>query len=262
MEEIEREFLSFIGNNDKYALIGDFNARTGNLSDYVELDDDIVEIINNGYDEDFREILFDYKNLIYSNIPLKRCSQDKGRPNSFGYKLIDFCTRCNLYIANGRIGQDRDVGKTTSNECSLIDYLIISSNFFKVMNEFEIDDFNPLYSDVHNLLHFCISMNVIHKEKDNNYQRDNGTIRSKWKMSKSDKFVENLNMKEENIKDLCNEVDNCSSEEHDIDGILSKLENIFSEAAIKSFGKSGRNNEQKEKSDRNNEIWFTKLCDE
>ncbi|KAK3087275.1 hypothetical protein FSP39_003953 [Pinctada imbricata] len=85
---------------------------------------------------------------------------------------------------------------------------------------------------------------------------------SKWKMSRSDKFVENLNMKEENIKDLCNEVDNCSSEEHDIDGILSKLENIFSEAAIKPFGKSGRNNEQKEKSDRNNEIWFTKLCDE
>ena len=112
LEEIEREFLSFIGNNDKYALIGDFNARTGNLSDYVELDNDIVEIINNGYDEELPEIIFDYKNLISLNIPLKRCSQDKGRPNSFGYKLVDFCTRCNMYIANGRIGQDRDVGKT------------------------------------------------------------------------------------------------------------------------------------------------------
>ena len=43
-----------------------------------------------------------------------------------------------MYIANWRIGQDRDMGKTTANDCSLIDDLIMSSNWLKDVTEFKI----------------------------------------------------------------------------------------------------------------------------
>ena len=212
-----------------------------------------MEIVNNGIDEELRGILFDYQKLASANIHLKRGSQDKGRANSFGYKLIGFCRRCNMYIANGHICQDRDLGKTTSNDCSLIDYLIVSSNLLKDVKEFKIEDNNPLFSDAHNLLHVSIPMNLSYKEKENNHKREYKT-KFKWNMSKANEFADGLNIEEESIQTLCNQIDNFSSEEHGIDGILNKLEHTFKEAAIKSFGKADKISEYKQNPRISNQI--------
>jgi len=51
---------------------------------------------------------------------------------------VNLCKQNNLYIANGRIGEDKNVGKTTCNDSSVIDYLILSSNSFQIIRDFDI----------------------------------------------------------------------------------------------------------------------------
>ena len=58
-------------------------------------------------------------------------SQDTGRPTNYGYKLLSLCKNNNLYIANGRSGLDKGVGKLTCKNTSLIDYMLCSSNVFR-----------------------------------------------------------------------------------------------------------------------------------
>ena len=113
--EIEDELVFFSGNNNKnIALVGDFNSRTGRLSDIVELDDSLFDIL------DITDVAeFINENLLFCNflknkgIPVDRISEDGNNVNNYGRKLIDFCKRCSLYMANGRLHNDKFIGKNT-----------------------------------------------------------------------------------------------------------------------------------------------------
>ena len=59
------------------------------------------------------------------------------------------CKKNNLYIANSRVGFDKYLGKATCKNASVVDYLLVSSNMFDNIASFHIEDFNPLFSDVH-----------------------------------------------------------------------------------------------------------------
>ena len=83
------------------------------------------------------------------NIPLDRASEDIGRCNTYGYKLINFCKNNSLFILNGRISSDKGLGKVICNNTSLVDYLIVSPDLFPFVSEFKVIDFDPLVSDVH-----------------------------------------------------------------------------------------------------------------
>ena len=66
------------------------------------------------------------KILELNGVNLSRASQDKGKVNTLGYQLIEFCRSNSMIILNGRIGLDKCVGRTTSKDCSLVDYIISS----------------------------------------------------------------------------------------------------------------------------------------
>ena len=91
------------------------------------------------------------------NVSLQRSSEDKGRINVYGNKLLQLCKNNCLYIANGRIGNDKNMGKVTSKETSLVDYLIVSGDLFPYITEFEVIDFDSLFSDIHCRLQFNLS---------------------------------------------------------------------------------------------------------
>ena len=59
-------------------------------------------------------------------IPVNRFSQDSTHVNKYGQKLIELCKRCSIYIANGRLSNDKNIGKTTCKDASLVDYLLLS----------------------------------------------------------------------------------------------------------------------------------------
>ncbi|VDI55160.1 Hypothetical predicted protein [Mytilus galloprovincialis] len=191
-------------------VIGDFNARTGTLLDFVIPDENLVEVLDENLNDEITDFLYDYQNLISLKIPLKRCSEDKMRPNTQGYKLVEFCKRNNLYITGGRTGSDKGIGKATTKDNSLIDYFIVSSNLFKYIEEYEIIPFDALFSDVHKRIHVKLTTEVttIEKEKSSHKRK---TI--KWIEKDKHKFIENIRKNEEKVLDLCNEIESFKKNE-------------------------------------------------
>ena len=62
-------------------------------------------------EDDLFRYCYDYRVLLDNNISLKRYTQCECRTNNFGRKLLEMCKSNNLYIANSRIGKDKNIGK-------------------------------------------------------------------------------------------------------------------------------------------------------
>lgn len=88
--EIEDEILQLQSNNCNIALLGDFNAKTKTLDDYVVPDDSLFEVLDDFDNSDLFVYLYDYQKLLLNNISLQRFSQDSSPVNNYGYKLLDF----------------------------------------------------------------------------------------------------------------------------------------------------------------------------
>ena len=61
----------------------------------------------------------------------------------------DLFSSNDLFIINGRLGQDYINPKFTCKDCSTIDYFICSPNMTQYMLVFNVLEFSPLFSDSH-----------------------------------------------------------------------------------------------------------------
>jgi hypothetical protein len=86
------------------AIVGDFNAKTGTLNDFIIPDETLLDLFNLDSDDDVLSYMLDYKNLENQGVPLSRVSQCSCQPNNYGFKLLNLCKKLNIYIANSRIG--------------------------------------------------------------------------------------------------------------------------------------------------------------
>jgi hypothetical protein len=147
-DELEDEYIRHSHDCTYTCLLGDFNARTSNVFEYLECIDDTEysDIINNN-------------SYVLDNryVSKYRTSKDNVR-NNFGNRLIDLCKHCGLFSLNGRVWADKDIGKTTSKDRSVVDYCIGNSEFLSIVKQFEVDDFCSLYSDCHNPIHVSIAL--------------------------------------------------------------------------------------------------------
>ena len=116
-------------------LLGDFNGYTRNLKDYFGIDQD--DVIHPYLTED---MLNDEQYLLKD-----RVTEEKHRPNNYGYRLIDLCKSQSLRIFNGRLGQDDGVGRLTSNDSSVVDYAIGSTFLLSKTSEFYVHAFDALF---------------------------------------------------------------------------------------------------------------------
>ena len=186
--EIETEMIKFSENTAFVQLFGDFNARTATIPDFVVPDDTLFDILDfvDEQDDDTLKNMYSYEILLDKNIPLERFSKDK-KCNNYGSKLIEMCKRCSLYIANGRIFDDKFVGKTTCKNVSTVDYLILSPEVFTHITDFSVLDFDPMISDVHNRIHFTLNFR---RKKCVNPMNINDTehTRIKWVPSLAEHF--------------------------------------------------------------------------
>ena len=70
-----------------------------------------------------------------------------------------------MHTANGRVGNEKNIGKVTSKESSTGDYFIVGSELFSFITQFIIIDFDPLFSDVHCRIQVSISCSEsLHKK--------------------------------------------------------------------------------------------------
>ncbi|CAG2187369.1 unnamed protein product [Mytilus edulis] len=191
-DEIETELITLKDQSTATALLGDFNARSGSLCDYIIPDDELSKILNYDGIDEIDRCLYDYHYLCLYNVPLQRSSEDKGRINVYDNKLLQLCKNNCLYIANGRIGNDTNIGKVTSKETSLVDYLIVSGDLFPYITEFEVIDFDSLFSDIHCRLQFNLSSmlpdDLLHKNNSPNVPSKH----IRWIGDKRDQFVDSV----------------------------------------------------------------------
>ena len=79
--------------------------------------------------------------------------------------MIFFCKYNNLFICNGRIGDDQKLVEFTCENVSVIDYVICSSNFIRNIDNFTVMEFSRLFSDVHRPLSLCVRYDLNEQEK-------------------------------------------------------------------------------------------------
>ena len=141
-----------------FVIMGDMNSRVGSHLDYVE----------NEYLINLNMLPDDY----VADVPLKRTSQDKIL-NENGNYLLNFCKATGMRILNGRIGEDKGVGKftcITHNGCSVVDYVLCRTDLINNFSSFTVE--NPNILSDHYAISFvfgqelCI-LNEPHEEFDN-----------------------------------------------------------------------------------------------
>ena len=144
LDLIENAIVELTSHNDntQLCLMGDFNARTGQLSDNIRIDDHDDLIAN--------DLFFDNDDNSVTDCSLStpRVNSDK-HINNRGRRLIELCRSLNLIIMNGRYGKDSQVGKKTCKNSSTVDYVIISAHCIESVSDFAVMDFEPLFSDIH-----------------------------------------------------------------------------------------------------------------
>ena len=157
-DQIQEDLMDLRPRNLPILLAGDCNSHVALLRDYIESDKNIAEVTGCIFlEEDCTEILENLK------LPLNRASQDNMPVDCNGRKLISLCQAFDMFIMNGRLGNDRNLGRATcfKGQPSITDYAIASSDMLKHMYNFEVDIFDPMISDVHAPIEFTICIDPI-----------------------------------------------------------------------------------------------------
>ena len=260
--EIEREFISFSDRSKFMCLLGDFNARTANENDFVSVQQ------NEHEENDISEFLDDYTSCLYDmNMSICRKSMDECK-NRYGNILLDFCKGNNMFILNGRAGNDKNTGKFTCRNASVVDYCIASPDLLKLLSEFDILESSKLFSDVHSPLHVVFTADgIVCDENNKNLAPNLNKIKIKpWNNEQIDEFKNNINEEklfelEQTLTNYCNDIG--SVDNSSVDFLVNELGNIFTNSASKAFGtcpvKSSYGSE-KNRNDKNDKPWFDREC--
>lgn len=142
-------------DSDNVILMGDFNARTNNISDVI---------IGEKDEDDLDQVGF------FSKIDTRRRNQDQ-TVNQYGRQLIEYCIATRSYIANGRTIGDLQ-GKYTCHEyngSSTVDYAVISENLRDRVQSFRVCD--PDTGSDHSPIELDLSLPFKLEQKNNSYTK-------------------------------------------------------------------------------------------
>ena len=248
-----------------FLLIGDFNSRTGTLNEIMILESD---------DNIFDETYFKYRDYIdilkHLNLPVNRVSKDKTNNNN-GRALIELCKCKELCILNGRIGKDKGIGNTTCDDKSVIDYAICTPDLLSKVSDFQIDQFDPLFSDKHKPINVHLNLaksfhsksyTVVNNDDINN-SVNNDNFKSNWDKQKANDYLNNFEM--DKINELSNKLGALNHNEataHTINGISDSFKDIFIQPAKNTEMHKQITTYTKNKNTKINQPWFNAICKE
>ena len=235
--------LLFLGNSD-VLICGDYNARTGNLCEFVSYD----EAIKNDLDiaNQILDITQSEMSLEEIGFTHERFNMDV-KINNHGRELISMCKDLGLFIVNGRMGSDKGVGRLTCKNRSTVDYCIVSSGIVPNICNFEVDDFCESLSDVHCPVGISLKSNAI-GNAGNTASRDQGDSRQStpkqyvhracWNNSKRGDFIDMLdndriNALNEDILQL-HALEGLNVSQGDVNNVYSELCNIILDSGFSS----------------------------
>jgi len=256
-------------HNLPICMIGDFNSRTGRLDDFVTIEDNIA--LEGGIDLTDSDLFNARYELDALDICTERHNCDR-LTNNNGYNLIEVCKCLDVHIVNGRIGKDLGCGKLTCNNASLVDYVIASPHLFTKITNFYVDTFDNFLSDKHNPICLSLTCNQILdltsipiREK---YMVEDTQpqcfVQTRWDDTMTDVYKEAFNELEiDGLVALLDNVDVMNANQKDIDGLTSKMCNIYLSPAVQigiakevTYNKTKQNHRHSVDS----KPWFGKIC--
>jgi len=167
--------ITELSKNSKILIMGDLNARVGEMSDYITNDeiDNHVSIYTEQYSID--------------EIPRKRQTCDL-TINEFGKQLIDINICNQLRILNGRFLGD-SMGRYTfysHNGASTIDYGICHNSIIQDINYFSVLPLTEYSDHCQIVLSFKCDIRPKHKERTTQYKTIPVTSTPKWHNNSKD----------------------------------------------------------------------------
>ena len=207
-------------------LTGDMNARTSTLCDFITADSFIADLMD--FDQDTLMYYNQAEQLKTLHIKQHRISCDK-KTNNNGHKLIETCINDNLFILNGRYGQDSTEGKFTFRDQSIIDYTICSFSCLKLLLDFEVIETDNLLSDGHALLSWSMSAAQTDPGTCNLSQNEQNNYK-KWDQKHRDDFIKNIS-----LEDINNLYLNIEPTEISINEVTFKIAEVLIQSAKTSF---------------------------
>ena len=256
--DIDFNIRKFSRSYKYISLAGDCNARTAELKDFSVFTE-------NDFPSGGEYLLENYISFLTdSNLPLNRKDIDKEK-NKFGKLLINLCKGQNLFIMNGRVGSDSNIGELTCRNASAVDYFICSPNFIKCIDDLTVLDFSKCFSDVHTPLSITFESNVF-EDSDSDINALDNTEHivkiKKWENEKLHEFRGNFNRQA--ISDLRNklrDLDASSVTQEQVNIVVTEFGKIHIDSAKETFGTITKSNNRKKK--RNTKIqkpWFDLDC--
>ena len=238
-QDIECELYAHTDKYQNILLFGDFNSRTKNLPDIIEIDPYICTRFNSQELSIEYETEMSYFDNNNTRISFQRTNKDTNM-NNYGYRMLDFCKCNNLYILNGRTAKDKDKGICTCKGVSTIDYFLCSSQIIPLINDFYVNDFSQILSDAHCPVSLEIKLQLpCEQEHVNNHSSSDESKRVKlWDETLKDEFLYNIDL---NAFDKINENISClrlerNITQNDIDCIVESFNKVIITSAEKSFG--------------------------
>lgn len=244
------------GSNDNLLIFGDINSRSSNLADYVQLDYHICN--SNGLRDLFEENIKILKFFETYKIPLNRTTADYNI-NAYGSSLLEFCKNNNFFILNGRIGSDYADPKLTCKERSTVDYFLSTANVFEYLKNFQVLEFDNLFSDAHCAVSLTLTLKCNVKLGEPSVQHKNIERPVYWRSDEAEKFKEKIDiLKVSNIEiNLDRLIDADDITETQVNEIVGSINVLFENCAKESFGSKIIKNKNKYSSFK---PWFNRSC--
>ena len=258
-----------------FCLVGDFNARTATLDDFIDTNyaTDLGTLSDLPLLQDIQD---SNHNLDLLGLNHNRVSCDK-KTNNNGFKLIDLCKIHDLHFLNGRFGKDRNVGSyTCESSCgrSVVDYIIASSCILPYVIDFSVDILDTCLSDKHKNITavFCKPNHTAIDHVDDVINDDlfkvpfSTGFKTKWNSNKSNEYK--ISFDNTTITNLSEKLCNYSEMQSnlttkDIDSVCDDICNMLISPAVHvgiTKRVHGNNNKVDNKFQNDNKPWFNNDC--
>lgn len=239
---LQSQLLSF-SRKGNIIICGDFNARTGNLKDFLECSN------------------FDSHCPIddLSDNLLSRNNRDS-QISAFGRLLVETCIAFNLIILNGRTRGDFSGQFTcfTPNGSSVIDYAMVNKELFEYISFFAVNP--PSFNSCHSPLTFALLLDEVIVDKSGDSKLRDFPTAFRWDPLAKECFLSSL--KSDSVSQSLESL-NYEVQSNNIDSI-NDLVNDFTEIIIdtakatlrkkhKLFPKTKKSNIKPQK-------WYDKSC--
>ena len=130
------------------------------------------------------------------------------------------------------MGSDKDKGNFTFRHTSVIDYMLASVESLKILNDFDIIETDPIFSDGHSLLQLSISCTDQLNSKQNTTERNNKT-KIKWYENQAQAFCDRIDLTK--INSIISDLESPAFSKNDINLATEQISNIFNDAGAACF---------------------------